>query len=50
MMSMENPVVSAPEGELITGVAVDIPDEGGSKGKDMKENEEADEGKAAAAK
>ena len=48
MMSMENPVVAAPEGELITGVAMDIPDEGGSKGKDMKENEEADEGKAAA--
>ncbi len=52
MMSMDNPVVAAPEGEVITGTAMDIPAEGGSKGKDLKENEEAasEDPKAAAAK
>ena len=47
MMTMENPVISAPEGEIISGVAMDIPEDKSAKGKDQKEEEE-DDPKAAA--
>ena len=41
LMNMENPVIEAPQGEIIQGEAMDIPEEKGSKGKNQ--DEEVDE-------
>lgn len=46
LMSMSNPVIGAPEGEIVQGVAMDIPEDKESKGKDQKQEVE-EEGKAA---
>lgn len=40
MMQMENPVIGAPEGEIIQGTAMDIGEEKNNKGKDETEQDE----------
>lgn len=50
-MSMENPVIEAPQGDVIQGTAMDIGEEKDAKGKDQVEvDEQQDDAKAAAAK
>lgn len=51
LMSMENPVIEAPQGDVIQGTAMDIGEEKDAKGKDQVEvDEQQDDAKAAAAK
>ena len=40
LMNMENPVIEAPQGEIVQGVAMDIAEEGGGKGKDKADQDE----------
>lgn len=48
IMNMDNPVIMAPEGEIVQGEAIAVGDDDKKgKSKDLKENEEAEAGKAA---
>ena len=49
ILQMENPVIEAPQGEVVQGVAMYIGEEKGAKGKDVAEQED-EEPKTGAAK
>ena len=49
-MSMENPVIEAPQGDVILGTAMDIAEEKDAKDQDQVEVDQEDDTKSAAAK